>query len=347
VRHQREVFRDIATTWRAAFRPSADALLALAVALDELGDSTAIDSVHAARRLAEDAGDPGARMLTGAEEVWILVKRGVPNDTRRLDAARALADTLLRSAAEGSVDSLHLPALASLAALTGRALLSARYARGSAELLGVGGPPPALTPTIRAFRAFAALGAPVDSIRALAHTIWTAPVPDATAGDRARWMARAVTIAFPVYQDSSVRALARSGDFLAVAENAWLDHDTATIRRRLGELHDARRVVAPEELKFEALYPEAWLLASLGEPARALEWISPTLDAQSHSSTENLRSAVAAGALVHAMVLRAELANRLGRKAEAAQWARAVLALWGDADEELRPITKAMKRLAR
>ena len=341
--HQQQVFLDIATTWRTAFRPSADALLAVAVALDERGDSTAIDSVRAARRLADDAGDAASRLRTGAEEVWMLVKHSLPNDVGQLAAARLLADTLLRAAGERAPDSTEALALASLAALTGHVRLAARYARGAEDLV-VG--PASLKPTVRALQAYAALGAPVDSIGALATRVWTAPAP-ATTAERARWLRRTATIAFPVYHDSAVRELARGGDFLAVVESAWLDRDTSTIRQRLTRLRDARRVSAPEDLKMESLYPEAWLLAQMGDAKAALEWITPTLDAQARSSIENLRSVVAAGALVHGMVLRAELANRLGRATEAATWARAVTALWSDADDELRPIAKEMKRLAK
>jgi hypothetical protein len=340
--HQQAVFLDIATTWRIAFRPSADALLAVAVALDERGDSTAVDSARAARRLAEDAGDAASRLRAGAEEVWMVVNRSVPNDPGRLEKARALADTLLRAAAARAPDSTEAVALASLAALTGRVRLAARYARDAGDLvLG----PANLRPTVRALQAYAALGEPVDSIGALATRLWRAP-GTATTADRARWMRRTATMAFPVYHDSAVRELARSGDYLAVIESAWLDRDTSTIRRRLTMLHEARRVTAPEDLKLESLYPEAWLLASMGDVGAALEWISPTLDAQARSSTENLQSVVAAGAFVHGMVLRAQLASRVGRVAEATRWARAVLALWGDADE-LKAIVKEMKRLAK
>src|SRR5262249_26279417 len=66
--HQRHVFLNIARTWRTAFGPNADALLAVAVALDELGDSTAIDSIAAARRLADNAGD-AVRLRLASEEV--------------------------------------------------------------------------------------------------------------------------------------------------------------------------------------------------------------------------------------------------------------------------------------
>ena len=64
-----------------------------------------------------------------------------------------------------------------------------------------------------------------------------------------------------------------------------MDHDSATIRQRLVPIREARRVAAPEELKLESLYPEAWLLASIGDQQTALDWLAPTLDAQPRSST--------------------------------------------------------------
>jgi len=341
--HQQQVFLDIATTWRTAFGPNADALLAVAVALDERGDSSAVDSVRAARRLADDAGDPASQLRTGAEEVWMLVKHSVPTDPRRLELARLIADTLLRRYANSPADSIQAIALASLAALTGRVHLAARYSREAAELVPG---PVSLKPTVRALQTYAALGVPVDSIRALATRLWSAPVT-ASIGERARWMRRAATVAFPVYRDSAIRELARGGDFLAVAEAAWLNRDTSTIRQRLTRLRDARRLSAPEDLKLEALYPEAWLLATMGDAGAAIECITPTLDAQAKSSIENLHSVVAAGALVHGMMLRADLASRLGRRADAAKWARAVLALWAEADDEFRPYVWGMQRLAK
>jgi serine/threonine protein kinase len=339
--HQRRALLEMAITWRAAFDPNADALLAVAIALDDLGDAAAVDSVHAARKLAEEAADPAARLRTGAAEVWMRVKRAVPNDPAGLVAARFLADSLLSVTAR---DSAAAVALASLAALTGRVHLAAHYARSDGE--SVTGPP-ALRPTVRALEAYAALGAPVDSIRALASVLWHAAVANKNAEDPARWMLRAFTVAFPTYHDSGIRILSRDGHYIAVAEQASLDNDTATIRQRLIPLSAARATVPPEDIKLERLYPEAWLLASIGDHALALQWLTPTLDAQARASTETLRSVVGAGALIRAMSLRARLAAQVGHDAESRQWARAVVALWDEADDELQPMVREMRRLAR
>jgi tRNA A-37 threonylcarbamoyl transferase component Bud32 len=341
--HQRRALFEMATTWRAAFKPNADALLAVAVALDELGEgAAALDSVQSARKLADDASDQGARFRTGAAEVWMRIKQSIPNDPTGLVKARLLADSLLRVTPR---DSGAMIALASLAALTGRAHLAALYARSAGESMTTA--PQALWPTLRALDAFASLGAPADSIRALATALRHATVPSGNTEDPARWMLRAVTLAFPIYRDSAIGILAGDGHYIAVAEQAWLEHDTATIRQRLMPLSVARRTVLAEDIKLERLYPEAWLLASIGEKALALQWLTPTLDAQVRASTETLRTVVGAGALIHAMALRAQLAAELGHEAESRKWAGAVIALWGEADDDLRPMLREMKQLAR
>ena len=341
VRHQRRALLEMATTWRAAFKPNADALLAVAIALDESGDAAAVDSAHAARKLAEDAADPAAQLRTGAAEVWLRVKRAMPNDPAGLAAARLLADSLLRAT---PTDSAMAVALASLAALTGRVHLAARYARSDGEAAGA---PPLLRPIVHELEAYSSLGAPVDSIQALASAVGRASGAGGRAEAPARWMLRALTLAFPVYRDPAIRVLAGDGHSIAVAERAFLDRDTATIRRQLLPLGTARQAVAPEDIKLERLYPEAWLLASIGDQALALQWLTPTLDAQARASTETLRSVIGAGALINAMALRARLAARLGRAAESRRWARAVVALWDEADDELHPLVREMRRLAR
>jgi len=47
------------------------------------------------------------------------------------------------------------------------------------------------------------------------------------------------------------------------------------------------------------------------------------------------------------MSLRARLAAQVGHDAESRQWARAVVALWDEADDELQPMVREMRRLAR
>jgi hypothetical protein len=121
VHRQRLLFREIATTWRAALPQSADAMLALALALDAVGDPTALDSVRIARRLAVDGRQ---RFRAAAAEVWLRTKLSVPSNIGELDSARALADSLVRFYAAPASD---MNALASLAELVGRVHDAARF----------------------------------------------------------------------------------------------------------------------------------------------------------------------------------------------------------------------------
>ena len=343
VRRQRALFRDIATTWRAAFPRSADALLALAVALDEQGDRSALDSVRAARRLATDADQ---RLRAGAAEVWLRVKLGVPSDVASLRAARLLADSLIR--AYPNARGREAGALASLAVLDGHAFAAAALARRDvgSDLVGSG----AVKLPAQALLTFAAVGGPEDSLRVLEGRVSAAIraiEPAAQPGLRAQWLARPMTLAFPSYRGRWIHELGAT-DVLAATEDALLSGDTARVRRVLRDLHDRRSGTAPENLKLEAVYPESWLLDALGDPDAAIGRLAPTLDAQSSADAETLSNVAGAGALIRAMMLRAELASRKGDTSGAALWARAVTTLWAEADPFLQQVVvQPMARLAR
>ena len=124
IRHQRQRLYDIAREWVAAYPANADALQALAVSLQLLGDRSALDTLEQARRLARN---PGETIRVATSEIWMRVLFNAPSGFSELRAARRLADSLLDNApADGSVEPMLL---ASLAALTGRAHLAARLGR--------------------------------------------------------------------------------------------------------------------------------------------------------------------------------------------------------------------------
>ena len=161
VRHQRGAFRDIALTWAAAYPRSADAIEALALSLEMLGDRSAIDTVRRARMLARDASD---QVRIATTEIWMRVKFALPGDTAGLHAARRLADSLLdRSWAALAADARLL---AGLAALTGRGHIAARLSAEPA-VAASWGVPPSLVPAAPRLLAYAALGGPADTLRIL------------------------------------------------------------------------------------------------------------------------------------------------------------------------------------
>jgi len=343
VRHQREMFHEIATGWAAAFPRSAVALEGLAVSLTMLGDPAALDTLRSARRLATGTDE---RLRLAAAEVWARVRFSIPSNPTGLSVARRLADSLLNG--EAPPDGPDSLLYSSLAALTGRANLAASLSRHSAfaEQWTV---TPVLSDAAPALLIFAAMGGPPDSLKMLEARVSRAienAVPASNRGlERSTWLARAATLAFPDFLLTAIRQLAGSGDYL-LDGLAWLQSgDTSSVRRMLEDLRKTRQSIPPSERALDALYPEACLLVELGDLPGAVAWVDPTLGALPGITPGMLEDPVPAGALVRTMALRAELASRLGDKAVAAQWARMVVTLWSDADGFLQPRVRRLSRL--
>ncbi len=343
VRRQRELFHEIATSWVAAFPKSAGAMEALAVSLEMLGEPSAIDTLRRARAFAVDANE---RLRLASFEFWMQLKFSIPSDFAGLRSAVKLADSLFHSRRPTPLAAPRL--LASLAAVTGHVYLAADLSQRPGAYSGVPGPIARSAPTLLAF---AALGQPSDSLRALEQQVESAIEnvvdPGSRASARLEWLARAATLAFPDVRLRSISRLAGSGDYLVDAEAAFLRGDTATVRRILGDLRVVRRRYAPSDLMLDALYPEAWLIAAMGDDRAAINWLDPTLNSLTAIAPQTLADPARAGALVRAMALRAELADHIRDSGTAASWARAVAILWSDADDVLQPTVRRMERLAR
>lgn len=345
VRHQRELFHEIALTWAAAAPRSADAREALALSLESLGDPTALDTLRLARTLVGDSAAAWARVASA--EVWMLVRLSLPQRPEGLAVARVLADSILVRPMPPRFQDAR--ALAGLAALTGRARLAAGLYRRAAQVEGWG-LPPALSQSAPGLLMFAALGGPTDSLAALERdltsTIEARVDPSDRPALRSEWLGRSATLAFPEFRFAGIAALEGTGDYEVEAQAAFARGDSATVRGILTSVHAARRLVSPADLTLDTLYPEAWLLAALGDSVAAIAWLDPTLGAVGDMQPQVLDDAVQAGALVRAMALRAELAARVGDRAAARKWARSVVALWAGADDFLQPIVQRMQQLA-
>jgi hypothetical protein len=346
LKHQRRAFRDVAVAWVAAYPSSAVAIQALALALEMLGEPGAIDSLRRARALARDVAE---RRRLAVDEVWLRVKFALPGDLASLYGAARLADSLLAASAD-SVDGEDAELLAGLAALRGRAALAAALTRRAAPSRS-GQEVDAVYRPARALLALAALGGPLDSLVALEREVTAAVDGAVTAprqrGERLQWLARAATLAFPTVPLTSVRTLAATGDPLLDAQSAALAGDAPLARRRLDELRAAHDAVHPADRTLDALFPEAALLARLGDDRAAADLLDPTLRVLGATQPHAFADAVHAGSLVRAAALRAELAERAGDRAGARGWAAAVAALWTHADPFLVPLVARMQRLAR
>ena len=161
------------------------------------------------------------------------------------------------------------------------------------------------------------------------------------------WLGRPAALAFPNYPFGSLGRLVGGGNYLVDVEAAFRRGDTATVRRKFSELRVARRSVPPGDLTLDALYPEAWLYAALGDDSAAAAWLDPTLDGLLATSPEVFSDPANAGALVQAMALRSELAARMGDTGTAARWASVVSVLWADADAFLQPRVSRLRNLTR
>jgi hypothetical protein len=344
VTHQREQFHEVALAWVAAFPTSDDAMLALALALEMLGDPAARDTM---RRAAALATAPSARVRITAAEVWMRVRAALPDDLAGLAVARDLADSLLR--ANPSPGAPEPIALASLAALLGQADRAAGYMRQTSVRADWTIPGP-IARSAAPLLVYAALGGPEDSLRALERDLATAierSVPQAQQRvQRAMWLGRAASLAFPGYRFATLQNLAGLGDYLVDAQAAFARGDRTAPARMADSITAVRRTIPPEQRTLDSVYPEAALLAESGDTAAAILWLEPTLSGVASMAPGLFDDPTRAASLVRGMAFRAELAAATGDTPTARRWARAVMQTLPNADEFLLATVARMRRLA-
>ncbi|HUF12344.1 MAG TPA: protein kinase [Longimicrobiales bacterium] len=337
----RHLYHEVARLWASTFPSDADALYALALSLEMLGDPAALDMVGRARALATD---PSQQLRLGIREVWMRVKFGTPDRLDELVQARNLADSLLvwEPGASGSIDRQ----LGSLALLLGRPAAAARYARSDASE-GVGAVPGRAAASLLAF---AAAGGPVDSIvaheRQVEHSIRSSIPIDDQSRARSELMEQAGFLAFPVHRLSVIASGESLHSPIARAQSSFSDGAPAVALAILTATRDARADFPHEEISLDVLYAEAALLALLGDTTRAAAWLDPVLAALPSVQPGKLEDVARTGGLVRAMALRAELAHRSGNSATAARWARAAATLWARGEAGTRPTLERMRQIA-
>jgi hypothetical protein len=337
----RLLFHEVAAAWVAASPDDASALEALSVALEMLGDPSCLDTLRRARALAQL---PDERLRLAATEVWMQAKLAMPLDIGGVRAARALADSVLTVEPPAGTDHRLL---ASIAILTGRIHLAATLnERASAEWRA----PPPIARSAARLVVYASVGGPADSLETLEERVASATDRAMAAEERLdarlEWLARPATLAFEHHRMRVLRDLHGQGDPLLDAQAALLASDTAGVLRYFQEIGQRRKYYTPEVLTLDGLYPESALLAATGRRAQALEWLEPTLTTLAGGAPLTFHDPARAGALMQALVLRADLAVHLGDRRAAARWARLVAMLWANADAFLMPTVERMRQLA-
>jgi hypothetical protein len=342
----RSVLAEIATRWAEAYPRSAAALAAVAANLEELarlgrgavGVTQALERVRQARVLV---GEPEAAAPLVHAEVRLLIKLG------RFEDARRLADSAV--GAEPAPGPGAASALAPLAALLGQPHRAARLLEiaaplqaGDREPLFAGVAVPVLVARER-LRAYAAVGAPADSVRRLTAvvdslvTLWNrAPDPDL----RRRLLEEPLIMAFPVVGPGPLHR-ADAPSYLLRLQLRLTRGDTAGVRAGLDSVTAIRRGLRPQDVTMGAFYQETWLRLQTGDTAAATEALDRMFADLALLPARVLWDVTDSAALVRALALRASLDPVPG--GPGARWARAVATLWRGAVPELAPITRAMR----
>ncbi|MGH7663265.1 MAG: protein kinase domain-containing protein [Gemmatimonadaceae bacterium] len=346
----RALLLQITTSWVRAFEMSADAHEALGRALEAVGSlkgpGSALDAVGRARALTVA---PVQRLRLAIAETRLRLRLG------EFIAARSLADSIL--AAHPDPNEADSYVLAPLAALVGRASLSARLVRRSAELdtfytpegRPLRAPRAVLEPT-RALLVFAALGAPVDSMIALSAEVqksirayfewsqWTQR--------RDELLTVPLTLAFPVLGDLPPALGGSGADHILRMQRALLDRDFAGVRELHVDVQRRRDGRRAGDVSIDGTFLEASLLTAIGDTAAAIDLLDRSLEALPTLGPSLLERVEQAGCLVRAMVLRAELAAANRDTVIARRWALPVVELWSGADPALVPVVQRMRVLA-
>jgi hypothetical protein len=325
VEYQRSAFVAIALKRATSFPQSAEALEELSQAMDLKANPAALDTLRRARSLVV----PRARGIRlAAMETWMRFKLAVPGRVDELKAARALADSLLNNSSPVSSDDASF--LASMALLVGdtprAAALSAKVSPEATQ--------PSLPQGVRgswlALLDYASGGGPRDSLveleARLMREIASSVPPQQQAVARRMSLGRAIGLAFPSYQSPFLSQLDTSVALIS-AELAVSRNDPITARRDLNKLARARVGMRPGDLTLEALYPEAWLLAHIGDTASSIRRFVPTLESLSSTPSEAFFDPATAGSVIQSMQLRARIAAAQGDSLTARRWARAVVAV--------------------
>ena len=347
VARNRQLLRRLTTQWVNAFPNSATAREHFSGALESLGVLDTLDTARrspgalgaiiAARRLS--SATDGTSIRLAAAHVRILLK------LQRFAAAHALADSTLARYVSPTPSEAN--SLAPLAALAGRARLTARLlasaaadsgsdlfsdSRGGGVLL----PASVLTAGAR-FTAYAALGAPIESLR-VAHDRAERAIR-ATVEVRNRDATRATIFLPPSLQApptlglSLVTTLRAPGDRLLTNWQTLARGDTATVRQSIAR--DVSRLASGDFIPAPDVSLQYALLAlAARDTSMAIAILDRVTAALPELGSRLTTEVLPAAGFPRVLLLRARLAG--GRPpAQADLWTEARV-LWSRADGELR-----------
>jgi tRNA A-37 threonylcarbamoyl transferase component Bud32/tetratricopeptide (TPR) repeat protein len=332
----RETLRRVAEAWVEDLPDDADAHRAYATALAATGVLDAArpgapDAVREIRLARQLARDDRARLLTGAQEVRLLVR------ARRTAEARALADSLIAGGRPRETDEIR--ALAALATLTGNAPRAVAFMTMTAATgrvrLADGRDftlPPTLVPPWLALEVYGALGQPADSVRALRDRLSALVrrdvAPTMAGVVRASLLTRPLTLAAPSAGAQLLADVDPGGNLIARLVHDVAVHDTAALRAGLRSVDTLRRWRDAASLSIDGAYLFSWLRLVAGDTAGAERQMDTMLEQLRALTDGSPTDMVAAALVVRLMRQRAAVAERRAQPAVATRWRAAADTLW-------------------
>jgi len=338
--------RDLMSDWLRAFPANADAQAAYAYALEsevsvDGSTSTLPEALTLARRASSHTDSANLRTFRQVAVVRLLLKLD------SLPSARALADSLL--VATRSPTPYQAGYLGNLAALNGHARQAAALLRIAAAdsnhipFLGANGArlslPSDLMSTILELRAYAPLGAPRDSIRALsqrADRLIVRSVPAAELVAMRRRLLATPAILADEDLGAAEFATAPGADPLLAMRAAVVVGDRHAAVDAGARFAASVERYSPGTIGIDRLTAYTRMLLDLGDTASATRQLDAALDAMPRARSILLEATPQAASVGPALLLRALIAVRAGDRAVASRRLQQVDALWKGADPELR-----------
>ena len=346
---QRELFGRIARSWAASLPNNPGTKEALAIALDMLGDPSALDTLRSARALATDSEQ---RQRFASEEVLLRIAQARRDPSQLLEAVR-IADSLLGSARRGLPEEAGV--LAPVAAVLGKCRQAGALAARSTDAEGTveQGIPDFVFSAAESLTVFAVLGCRAASDTGGIRAIIEGLQRGSSAGSGAALLQQefsllAQTVRLSPASDSLLidKLAQASGDLVLRAKRFVLQGKPLEARAILDDRRRSRGLDGTANITPDAVLAEAEIWVSLGDSAAAREWLDPLLNRASWFEVM-YDSPQSVAALLRASALRAELANASGDSALARKWAALPARLWQRADPELQPLVARMKHLSR
>ena len=350
VQQSQERLGRIVRSWHGAFPDSSAPNWALArtqeleFQLDGRGE--ALETVRHAGEAAHTAGDSLNAALV---ETRVLLKLG------RFDEARVRALSVLDWWDAPTAE--YAREMIGLATLVGWPRRAADLSEASASLLhhDLGEPVRDLPmPVLRRrqrLMAYAAVGAPSDSINALTVSTEDLLRAQESAGTadwlRCRLIGQPLQYAYPVTGQVTGDTTCWGTSYILKMQWSANTGDTAGVVESIRWLDDVRSDQRPGDAAIDGVYQEAWVALQVGDTAWATSHLDLALAALETSGLDLLRQPEQAAGLVRAMALRAELAAAAGDERTARQWAEPVVALWGETREaELQEVIARMREVS-